>query len=64
MTAPTARSTEVSPDQLEAIAAETGAAIVLPGNRSGWARVRHQNRRWHAWVNAPAAKTKTKEVAR
>lgn len=48
-----ARSTEVSTDQLEAIAAETGAQIVLPGNRAGWARVKHNNNRWHAWVSAP-----------
>ena len=49
------RSTEVSPAELEEIAANSGASIELPGNRAGWARVTANGRRYHAFVLAPEA---------
>ena len=51
------RSIEVSPSELQEIAANAGAPIELPGNRAGWARVTTNSRRYHAFVAAPTAVT-------
>ena len=49
------RSTEVSPTELQEIAANSGQPIELPGNRAGWARVTVGGRTYRAFVLAPSS---------
>lgn len=45
---------EVSPAELEEIAANAGVDIDLPGNRAGWAfTTLADGRRYKAWLSAP-----------
>ena len=45
---------EVSPDELEEMAATAGRYIEFPGNRAGWAFLNlPDGRRYKAWLNAP-----------
>ena len=49
------KSIEVSPDELEEIAYNSGAPIEFPaGGTSGWARIVVADRRYHSWFIQPA----------
>lgn len=52
-----ARSVEVSTDELTEIAANSGAPILLPAGRAGWARVTVAGRVYRAFLPAPQAVT-------